>query len=127
MNQTDKAVSRLQSGAKFEHFKLFDMTASQRRKADPRAQYRERLLTKLTRTVRMTFYGFQLFGTSILLAIFVISGHAHVCYLSIVTTVTLGFVILVVLSLITKNRWRAKYHEIPPEDFSNFPEEPFDD
>lgn len=106
---------------------LLDMMASQRRKDDPRARYRESLLTKLTRTVRVTFFGFQLSGSAALLGVFVASGYATKWYLLLVAAVVLGLAALALASTIACKRWRSKYPEIPPSEFVKRTEEPFAD
>ena len=99
-------------------FLFLDMMASRRREADPRARYREKLLTKLTRTVRMTFYSFQMCATALLLTVFVISVSANEWYLWLAVAVALALASLIVLSRYTTRRWRARFPEIPPEEFS---------
>ena len=106
---------------------LLDMMASQRRKEDPRARYRENLLTKLTRTVRVTFYGFQLFGSAVLLAIFAASGYASRWYLLLVAVIVVGVFSLVLANMIVSKRWRKKYPMIQPIEFTRKTEEPFTD
>ena len=106
---------------------LLDMMATQRRDEDPRARYRESLLTKLTRTVRVTFFGFQLFGSAALLGVFVASGYATKWYLPLVAAVVVGLAALALASTIAGKRWRSKYPEIPPSEFVKRTEEPFVD
>jgi len=106
---------------------LLDIMASQRREDDPRARYRENLLTKLTRTVRMTFYGFQLVGSAALLGIFVTSGYASKWYLPLVAVVIVVMISLALASKIAHKRWRTTYHEVPPCEFNKRTEEPFTD
>lgn len=104
---------------------LLDLMASQKRANDPRARYRESLLTKLTRTVRVTFFGFQLIVSSALLAVFVVSGYASEKYILMVIVVVVGLVALVLAGILAKKRWRLKYPEIPPSEFAKRTEQPF--
>lgn len=60
---------------------LLDFTASLTRSGSPHALYKENLFVKLSRTVRVSFYGFQIVSTAVLLTFLVLSGKHHRGYL----------------------------------------------
>ena len=59
---------------------LLDLTGRSTRKGNASARYRENLLVKTTRTVRISFYGFQIVSTGILLVALATVGGHHYSY-----------------------------------------------
>jgi hypothetical protein len=59
---------------------LLDLTAHSTRKDSASARYRENLVVKITRTVRISFYGFQIVSTGLLLVVLGALGDHHYGY-----------------------------------------------
>ncbi len=76
---------------------LLDFTASNLRQKDPKARYREHLAIKLTRTIRVFFYGFQISGTALLSTFLWASGQLEIAYFvlawSYVIPIVIAFIV----------------------------------
>ena len=83
-------------------FPIMDLTGHLTIGNDKQAIYRKSIIVKLTRTTRIVFYGFQLFGSSIVLSLYLVSNFRNDFYYLIILSTPLFAAVLYLIRLIKK-------------------------
>lgn len=83
---------------------ILDLTGDLTLKNDPQTVYRKNILVKLTRTIRLLFYGFQMLGSMILLSNLLADKYDCIAYYLLLLIVPFLIILLHVLRISKKNK-----------------------